>query len=308
MTLQATALPFVFIVGCPRSGTTLLQRMLNAHPLLAVANDSHFIPRAIDRVGLDEGMTLWPAHVDFVRTYKRTVRLDLPAEAFEPEADSGTYPKYVSQIYRAFAAAKGKLLAGEKTPDYVKRIDLLHRLFPSAKFLHIIRDGREVVQSVLEWSNDRKGPAKLKIWDQNPFAVASLWWAHQVESGLRSGRNLDGLYMEVRYDELASDPEPLLGRIVEFLGIPDNPSMSAFHEGRFIDNPKLSAKSAWRPATPGLRSKSALSDAQLALFDALCGDLLDTLGMSRSGNELPARLASEADRMLQLWHGEGVRK
>ena len=43
--------PYVFVVGCPRSGTTLLQRMLDNHPLLAVANDSHFIPRVVEDAG-----------------------------------------------------------------------------------------------------------------------------------------------------------------------------------------------------------------------------------------------------------------
>ena len=59
--------PCVFIVGCPRSGTTLLQRMLDAHPQLAVANDSHFIPRALEAFGHDGDVPLTPALVDWVK-------------------------------------------------------------------------------------------------------------------------------------------------------------------------------------------------------------------------------------------------
>ena len=296
--------PFVFVVGCPRSGTTLLQRMLNAHPMLAVANDTHFIPRAVDRIGLDEALTLTPEHVAFVKDYKRTRRLGLTPEAFQPPPGTTSYPGWVSQLYQAFARANGKPLAGEKTPDYVKRIGLLHRLFPQAKFVHIIRDGREVIQSVMDWSTETKGPGKLAIWSENPFAVAALWWAEQVQSGMDAGRALDGVYLEVRYDVLSKNPAPELSRIAGFLGLPDSPAMSEFHKGREIDNPKLSAKSAWRPATPGLRDRDALRPEQLQLFDVLCGDLLDRLDMPRSGGTPAPSVIAEAQRMRALWQAE----
>ena len=70
--------PFVFVVGCPRSGTTLLQRMLDNHPELAVAHDSHFIPLAIknESVGVDPQLT--PELVTWVTTYRRFHRLRYP--------------------------------------------------------------------------------------------------------------------------------------------------------------------------------------------------------------------------------------
>ena len=175
--------------------------------------------------------TLLPEHVEFVRTYKRTARLGLPEEAFEPSPGTTSYADYVGQLYRRFARMKGTAMAGEKTPDYVKRIPLLDRLFPRAKFVHIIRDGREVVQSVLEWSTDRKGPAKLEIWRENPFAVASLWWSQQVSAGRDAGRQLGSRYMEVRYYGLSADPEPEMKRVADFLGLPFSDAMVRFSRG-----------------------------------------------------------------------------
>ncbi len=307
MTSESQANPLVFVVGCPRSGTTLLQRMLDAHPQLAVANDTHFIPRAVDRVGLDRASALQAEHVEFVRNYRRTRRLGLSDDSFIPQARATTYPQYVAQLYQAFARANGKSLAGEKTPDYVKRIGLLHRLFPETKFVHIIRDGREVVQSLLEWSNASKGPAKLAVWREDPFAVATLWWAQQVSSGLRAGRRLPDLYYEVRYDTLVAHPEREMRSIAEFLGIPNSPAMSRFYQGKEIDDPSLSAKSAWRPATQGLRDKTSLTDRQSQMFELLCGDLLDDLGFVRLHASYDEVLHFESEQIRRRWQLEQAR-
>src|SRR5437867_13397051 len=80
--------PYLFVVGCPRSGTTLLQRMLDGHPQLAVANDTHFIPKAIGQVdpGVDPPMT--PALLQAVREYKRFPRLGLPEAAVDSAAEN----------------------------------------------------------------------------------------------------------------------------------------------------------------------------------------------------------------------------
>ena len=69
----------------------------------------------------------------------------------------------------------GKPLAGEKTPDYARNLPLLHSLFPWAKFVHLIRDGRNVALSTLEWANEGKGPGRIGLWQEEPVAVCS-WW------------------------------------------------------------------------------------------------------------------------------------
>src|SRR5436309_14119326 len=79
--------PYLFIVGCPRSGTTLLQRMLDNHPMLAIANDTHFIPRVVDPDGGD--VALSPGLVDRAFDYHRFGRLGLDAPAVR-RAASGT--------------------------------------------------------------------------------------------------------------------------------------------------------------------------------------------------------------------------
>src|SRR5207247_7788075 len=107
-------LPYVFIVGCPRSGTTLLQRMLDGHPMLAIANGTHFIPKVVEPDGGD--VPLSPELVDRVLDYHRFGRLGLDDAAVRLAAShSRTYAEFVGALYAEFGARHGKPLAGEKT-------------------------------------------------------------------------------------------------------------------------------------------------------------------------------------------------
>ncbi len=146
--------PFVFVIGCPRSGTTLLQRMLDNHPQLTIANDTHFITRAVKKAlrrATDPVLT--PELVDQVRAYRRFYRMGLD-EADVGKATRGcrTYSQFVSRLYDFRDAHAVKYLSGEKTPDFCRQIPALHSLFPVAKFIHIIRDGRDTSLSAMNWA------------------------------------------------------------------------------------------------------------------------------------------------------------
>ncbi len=81
-----------------------------------------------------------------------------------PRTVPPTTRDFVSRLYDLRARQAGKTLSGEKTPDYCRRMPLLHRLFPRAKFLHIIRDGRDVTLSTLDWATAGKGPGRWDLW------------------------------------------------------------------------------------------------------------------------------------------------
>jgi hypothetical protein len=276
--------PYVFLVGCPRSGTTLLQRMLDHHPRLAVANDTHFIPHGVDRkVGkIDPPLT--SAIVDRVRTYRRFYRLGLPDEAVEAAASGArTYSEFVSALYDELGRSRGKPLAGEKTPSYVRQLPYLHALFPSARVVHIIRDGRDTALSALEWATETKGPGKLPLWQDEPIGVCALWWRRHVRSGRSEGERLGrSTYYEVRYERLVPDAAHELRHVAAFLDLEYSPQMAAFHVGKTRSDPGLSAKHAWLPPTPGLRDwQTDMAERDIVLFETLAGDLLDELGYER---------------------------
>ncbi len=280
----STYQPAFFVVGCPRSGTTLLQRMLDAHPDLAVANDTHFIPRVADAFSIQKNCPLDQALVNAVRNYKRFHRMGLEGhEVLKASETADSYAGFISALYTRFARQQGKTIAGEKTPDYVKRIPLLHRLFPDARFIHIIRDGRDVALSTLDWATENKGPGKLELWRKEPLGLAALWWAWQVRLGRCAGRELPAhQYLEVRYESLVGESRATLRTLCQFLNIPFRAEMEHFYSGKTVQDATLSAKSAWLPATPGLRNAEIdLSNDDLALFEALTSPLLKELGYPR---------------------------
>ena len=317
MSETASPSPFVFVVGCPRSGTTLLQRMLDANPALAVANDTHFIARAVQAVlpELTQGgagaITPGQHHalIDWARGYHRFARLQLPDAAVARAAQAETFPAFVTAIYRELAALHGKSLGGEKTPDYVRSLPLLHRLFPEAKVLHIVRDGRDVALSALEWARPGKGPGRFTLWREQPLAVCALWWRWQVGSGRNAAASLPpGVLLELRYESLVRDARGELERVARFLGIGHVDAMLDFHAGKTRYGADLSAKSAWLPPTVGLRNfANHMAPTEQALFELLAGDLLQELGYPQGASQVelerPETVAL-AHRCRQAWELE----
>lgn len=300
--------PYVFVVGCPRSGTTLLQRMLDAHPELAVANDTHFISRAISKVTLGSiSKACEPASkaalVEWTRNDRRFARLGLDAATVE-QADraSETFPDFVTELYRALARRRGKRLAGEKTPDYIRHLALLHTVFPAARTVHIVRDGRDVTLSLLEWANETKGPGRLELWRREPVAACALWWRFQV-GGQRQAAGLPPTsYLEIKYEDLVADPAATLEPVTTLLGLPFAPEMLRFNRGRVSRDPGLSAKKAWLGPTPGLRDwRTQLDSRSVALFEALAGDRLVQNGYSLAFDETPPSVAAVAEECRAWW-------
>jgi Sulfotransferase family len=297
--------PYLFAVGCPRSGTTLLQRMLDTHPLLAVSNDPHFIPFAPGvAVGSDPPLT--PELVDWVIGYRTFHRLGLDREtAIEAAREAQTYGQFVAALYDALAASRRKPLAGEKTPRYVRYLPLLHSLFPEARVVHLLRDGRDVALSMLDWARPDRGPGRFRLWEENPLAVAALFWRRHVLAGRREAQTLGELYSEVRYENLVLEPESTLKVLSARIGLPFAEEMLAFNRGRTRRQPGLSSKAAWLPPTPGLRDwRVSLSRRELELFDALAGDLLDALGYEWGTETISSEVESLATRYREAFAAE----
>lgn len=311
--------PYVFVVGCPRSGTTLLQRMLDAHPQLTVANDSHFVPKALEEVipqavlevaqGIDPPLT--SELVEWVRTYRRFTRFGLSdAAVYQAAAQARTYGEFVSTLFGARARLHGKRLAGEKTPVYVRYLPLLHALFPWVKSIHIIRDGRDVALSTLEWAKADKGPGRYGLWREQPLAVCALWWRWNVATGRRDGWQLGpAKHCAVKYEDLVAQPEQTLSRLADFLALPCAREMLDYYVGKTRHDPGLSAKQAWLPPTRGLRDwRTQMSPRDVELFEAIAGDLLSTLGYERRYDRITPDIAAVAERCQTWWQDEMTRR
>ena len=269
--------PF-FIVGSARSGTTLLRLMLNAHRLVAVPPESRFITEiqySDQPVEVDRFLGTLAAH-------KRFEAWDLPLEAVrdELEGERVPYGEAIAAAYRAYARVNGKSRWGDKTPRYVEHIPFLARLFPDSRFIHLIRDGRNVA---LSYANVPFGPKNV--------AKAAALWAERVQKGCTDGRSLDGgRYLEIRYEDLVEDAPGEAKDICDFLELEFDPGMLDYTErargavltraARF--NPHVTEK----PTTT--RSwEDEMPEGQVAIFEVVAGACLSQLGYKRRYPEPP---------------------
>jgi hypothetical protein len=296
--------PFVFIVGCQRSGTTLLQRVLNAHPQVAITPESNWIPRlAAKPWALTDDGLVTSKLVSRLLAHRKFARLQLDEKrilAISSGERRVSYSFLVSQILDLYGEMQGKPLVGDKTPAYVRSINLLHRLWPAARFVHVIRDGRDVALSMLEWPKVRPKPGDFLTWNEDPVSTAALWWDLNVNRGRGAGNSLGPeLYYEVRYESLVANPREECAALCAFLHLTFDDRMLQFYAVRGGD-PGLEKKCAGLPITQGLRDwRSQMPPEQVENFEAIAGDLLEDLGYRRA---VP-RLSSEA-----LQHSNKIRE
>jgi len=301
--------PYVFVVGCPRSGTTLLQRMLDNHPQLTVANDTHFITRAVKTtLRRDPNPQMKPDCLEAVLNYRRTYRMGLEdVDMRQAATDSDTYAEFVSKLYNLRGARQKKTLSGEKTPSYCRQIPALHTLFPASRFIHIVRDGRDTTLSTLGWATETKGPGKWGLWKEDPVGTCALWWRWQVGTGDRDGRTLPpGLYRSLRYEDLVSNTQAELRGITDLLALPYSEDMVNYHTGKERKNSGLSAKSAWLPPVQGLRDwREDMSPEDISVFENIAGDLLSHFGYECLGHSATPSVIRRVRRCLEWWNREG---
>ena len=272
--------PFPFLVGSGRSGTTMLRLMVDAHPAMTIPPESFFpmkpSPAWIDAAGdLDAvaaaralGAEPWFADWKLpVGSFESSVRADPPAG----------YAELVRRLFRLYADGEGKPRYGSKTPQHVLSISELAALFPESRFVHIVRDGRDVALSFLDV---HFGPSDLLF--------AARLWKRRVRQGRIAGRALGGeRYLEVRYEELVAFPERELRRLCGFACLEFDDAMLRYHER---DQSTIAGvaghyfhRNAARPPTKGLRDwRSQMSHSDVLLFESVAGTTLEEFGYERS--------------------------
>jgi hypothetical protein len=299
--------PYLFLVGVARSGTTLLQRMLNSHPQLVVSNDPAFTHVPLRGLPDGEDPALTAQLVESTLALRTFARLGLPiAAAREAAAGARTWSEFVTGVYDALARKEGKPLAGEKMARYVTHLRSLAALFPEARFVHIVRDGRDVALSNLQWAHEQRGPGRLSLWKEEPVAVSALSWRWMVDAGVRDGAVLGSArYHEVRYEDLVERPAEVLGRLSSFLGLPFAREMLTYYEGKTREDPGLDAKQAWLRPTRGLRDwRTQMPRRDVELFDAIAGDTLERVGYPSARDAVRPEVAAVAERCRAWWERE----
>jgi hypothetical protein len=294
--------PYLFIVGCPRSGTTLLRRLVDTHPLVAVIDEVRWIASVFEkREGLTPEGLVTPALIDRLLAYDRFATLKISREQLGrliATGDPVPYPNFVTGIFDLYGQAQGKSLVGDKTPRYARRIGTLHALWPHARFVHLIRDGRDACMSILNWRKAERALGRFSTWKEDPITTAAVWWEWHVRLGREDGGSLaPELYHEVRYEELVSRPAKTCETLCDFLGIPYDEGVFKFHER--LPDPRFHHKQKkWRPIVTGLRDwRTQMPVQDLERSEAAAGELLEELGYPRAVPEPPGEMMENTSRI-----------
>lgn len=200
-----TEATWIFVVGAPRSGTSLLRRLLSSHPDLYISPELrilelHLIAGALSEHG------------------KLTERASLSPRAIERGR------RFVEQLARHQREAHASGRIGDKYPPYSLQLPRLEQLFPGAQYIHIIRDGRDVVSSLARTRAANRGWRRGATVPDTASLVND--WASFVLSARQAGLPLGpSRYQELRYEHLLADPAPVLRRLFSYLGLPPHPDL-----------------------------------------------------------------------------------
>ena len=274
----------IFIVGCPRSGTTLLRNLLRSHPRLSFPHETHFIPQLYRAYGDPADETEAQRLMTVLLRLRWIRRWQC---AFDESALIGcrSYAAMIDELFQAWMRKEGKRRWGDKTPQNVLHIPTLAAIFPHARFIHVYRDGRDVASSVIGFPY---GP-------ENWFTAACYWQA-MVRAGRQAGSALPkGSYSEVRYEAMLSDLEPTLRQVCDFLDEPFDPAVLA--QNVLPIEERVHRISAFRSFTRGFNGEAAIvrdngnkwktkvTLEQRILFESVAGELLRELGYETEGHE-----------------------
>lgn len=304
----AVRMPMPFVVGVGRSGTTLLRLMLDSHPEMAIPPETHFLP-ALIRLLRRRSEARFPVKA-----------LLAAARAFSPAFDAGAVAGAITgaeawndfhmdaaelrrefrrlrpfstadavrRFYSLYAGRFGKSRFGDKTPNYLPCMTDIAALLPEARFIHLVRDGRDVAASF------------RKMWFGRGENVAdqAAYWLSSIRDARQQAQSLPH-YMEIRFEDLVKSPEETLRKICGFIELPFDDSMLRYHErsrerlDEFTDWRKSDGK-LWaskndrlaifeRTTVPPDQSRIGvyvvdLTPAEIRTYDGIAGDVLREFG------------------------------
>jgi len=261
----------VFLTGCRRSGTNWLQRILTAHPdVVGMPSETYLFNGGFSKLA----DLFQHANPGSPKTGKVFMTRNGMFEAIRDFADR-VFDENLERLGR-----DARYLV-ERTPWHVYDLELIGGVYPDARVIHIIRDGRDVARSLLSQG-----------WGPTRMEEAAEEWRSSVTAGRFRGRSLGNRYLEVRYEDLLESPGPSILRIYGWLGLDIDCELMkrVFEEAasEFNVDPKSPgvARGKWR---------SALSASDLATFDRVAGKLLTELGYEPT--EVPTPTSQGLDKL-----------
>ena len=214
-----------FVVGAPKSGTTWLQRALDAHPEIVCAGEGHFMDQA--GVRLSDALRKYYAHQDVV------VDSVYEGSRYYPDKGRENFNFLITAlILSSFSQLDfddSVRLIGDKTPIHVNYLPLLHYLFPEARIVNIVRDGRDTLVSNIKHAERvlRKDPEAKDIdqfIDERIDTYVKRWVTCIRKADEFQNQHPESIHT-LRYEDLIDDFGGTLGKALRFLGASDSPDL-----------------------------------------------------------------------------------
>lgn len=215
--------PMPMIVGSPRSGTTLLRFLLDSHPDLAIPPETGFLllgkqlePSENLRNEFLFNITNYPLEAPGWADYQLAIeKFQIELDRIQPFSVAAGFRTF----YRLYAENHGKLRWGDKTPSYCSHLQYLEELLPEARFIHIVRDGRDAAVSL------------RKRWFSpgHDIDVQAQFWQNHVTHAQNQGR-LCRHYLELRFEDLINNAEHAMRRICSFIELEFHECMLNYYQ------------------------------------------------------------------------------
>jgi len=285
--------PQFFIIGVQRSGTTVLRLILNNHSAISIPEEASFLKPLLTKKNLMNPLPLSRKRKRIILRYllddyqfkKWRMEEELLSPLMEKQL---TMRQLIGFLYVTFGQKHGKHMCGEKNPTFIRKLKLLRDVYPNAKFIHIVRDGRDVYLSFKSRSH----------YSAASLALSSFEWSIKLSIIHRALKKAGSRVFELRYEDLIRDPVSQIKRVCSFLDVSFEEHMLDFwmHSSDFID--KEHSELIFRPieSANAFKWKNKLRSNELNKYD-----FFSHRNLRRYGYEVSGKPPKPRDKLLYLF-------
>jgi len=271
----------VFVIGASRSGTTMFRLMLNSHSKIHIPPEAWFLGdlvASLPRSGVLSPIELEKAKKIILNNtrWKDWGCCDEKLNAAFQVLQNPTLSELIDKVFRSCSGVGEKPIWGEKSPRHSYFVSELKEVFPHAKFIHLIRDGRDVCASIFE-----------RGWYDRSFRRICEHWSTAVSSAFKGRQFSSDSYLEIRYEQLVQNTEYTLIKVCDFLEVPFEEKMLEFElriSKDIVEGEKKLHSNIGSGIKGGLigRGNKSLTKLQKEIFNIICGNTNLSLGYSSS--------------------------